>query len=84
MMNNLNFARAGQMPAGSMDTSVDTGLRSFMLGVYNKMGLGLAWTALLAFIVANTSLINMFFATDSLGQITGALFEVGGQYRRNM
>ena len=70
-MNNFNFARAGQMPAGSMDTSVDTGLRSFMLGVYNKMGLGLAWTALLAFIVANTSLINMFFATDSLGQITG-------------
>ena len=71
IMNNPNFARAGQMPAGSMDTSVDAGLRSFMLGVYNKMGLGLAWTALLAFVVANTSLIGLFFSTNALGQITG-------------
>ena len=70
-MNDFNFARAGQMPAGTMDASVDVGLRKFMLGVFNKMGLGLAWTAILAFVVANTSLINMFFATNAAGQITG-------------
>ena len=64
-MNDFNFARAGQMPAGTMDASVDVGLRKFMLGVFNKMGLGLAWTAILAFVVANTSLINMFFATNA-------------------
>ncbi|WP_022693666.1 Bax inhibitor-1/YccA family protein [Ponticaulis koreensis] len=70
-MNDFNFARAGQMPAGTMDASVDVGLRKFMLGVFNKMGLGLAWTAILAFVVANTSLINMFFATNAAGDITG-------------
>ena len=70
-MNDFNFARAGQMPAGTMDASVDVGLRKFMLGVFNKMGLGLAWTAILAFVVANTSLINMFFATNAAGEITG-------------
>lgn len=70
-MNNFNFARAGQMPAGSMDASVDAGLRGFMLGVFNKMGLGLALTAALAFIVANSPLINLFFATNGAGEVTG-------------
>ena len=70
-MSNFNFAQAGRAPAGAMDTSVDVGLRKFMLGVYNKMGLGLAWTAALAFIVASTPLINMFLATNADGQVTG-------------
>ncbi|MFC6197948.1 Bax inhibitor-1/YccA family protein [Ponticaulis profundi] len=70
-MNNHNFARAGQMPAGAMDASVDKGLRKFMLGVYNKMALGLVLTAVLAFIVGSTSLINLFFTTNGAGQITG-------------
>lgn len=42
-----------QPRAGSMDMSVDAGLRSFMLGVYNKMALGLVLSAALAFGVAN-------------------------------
>ena len=69
-MNNFNFARAGQMPAGTMDASTDVGLRKFMLGVYNKMGLGLLLTAALAWIVASTPIINMFFSTSG-GAITG-------------
>ncbi len=36
-------------PAGSADMAVDAGLRSFMLGVYNKMGLGLLLSAALAY-----------------------------------
>ena len=36
--------------AQTLDTSVDAGLRSFMLGVYNKMGLGLLLSAVLAFV----------------------------------
>eukprot|EP00521_Asterionellopsis_glacialis_P019755 CAMPEP_0195321768 /NCGR_PEP_ID=MMETSP0708-20121125/6912_1 /TAXON_ID=33640 /ORGANISM="Asterionellopsis glacialis, Strain CCMP134" /LENGTH=217 /DNA_ID=CAMNT_0040388465 /DNA_START=71 /DNA_END=721 /DNA_ORIENTATION=- len=33
-----------------MDTSVNVGLRNFMLGVYNKLALGLLVTAVLAFV----------------------------------
>lgn len=63
-MNDINFARAGQAPAGTMDASTDAGLRSFMLGVYNKMGLGLALTAILAAVVAsNDTLLALIFGT---------------------
>lgn len=48
-MNDFNFARTGQMPAGTMDASVDQGLRKFMLGVYNKLALGILLSAVLAF-----------------------------------
>jgi FtsH-binding integral membrane protein len=43
--------QARSIPAGSADMSVDAGLRAFMLGVYSKMGLGLVWSALLAYAV---------------------------------
>ncbi|MDF1679770.1 Bax inhibitor-1/YccA family protein [Ponticaulis sp.] len=49
-MNDFNFARAGQMPAGTMDTSTDEGLRKFMLGVYNKLALGILLAGVLAFV----------------------------------
>lgn len=39
----------------------DAGLRSYMLKVYNFMAGGLCVTALAAWLVANTSLINLFF-----------------------
>lgn len=35
------------------DTSVDAGLRAFMLGVYNKVGLGLVLSAALAYVTGN-------------------------------
>jgi len=35
------------------DTSVDAGLRAFMLGVYNKVGLGLVLSAALAWVTGN-------------------------------
>lgn len=54
---------------GNMDMSVDQGLRSFMLGVYNKMGLGLVWSGILA---ATTSMVepvrNVMFGTP-LGMV---------------
>ncbi len=46
----------------ALDTSVDQGLRSFMLGVYNKMGLGLLLSAALAYVVG------------TVGPITQAVF----------
>jgi hypothetical protein len=50
---NRGYARptsTGNAPAGSADMSVDVGLRSFMLGVYNKVALGLLLSAALAYV----------------------------------
>ena len=44
---------ARSIPAGRADMAVDAGLRSFMLGVFNKMALGLALSATLAYIAAS-------------------------------
>ncbi len=50
--------------AGALDTSRDEGLRSFMLGVYNKMGLGLLLSAALAYIVGTvTPVTELVFGT---------------------
>jgi len=49
-----NFDRPVYAPyARSMDMSVDQGLRSFMLGVFNYMALGVALTGLAAYLVAS-------------------------------
>lgn len=45
----------------SNSTTIDIGLRSYMQKVYNFMAGGLCLTAAFAWIVANTSLINIFF-----------------------
>lgn len=42
------------VPASGADMAVDAGLRSFMLGVYNKMALGLLLSGGLAYIVSTT------------------------------
>ncbi|MGQ0531225.1 MAG: Bax inhibitor-1/YccA family protein [Caulobacteraceae bacterium] len=52
-MSDYHF-QTGSVPAGRADMAVDAGLRAFMLGIYNKMALGLALTAGLAWIVGTT------------------------------
>jgi FtsH-binding integral membrane protein len=47
-------AQARTVPTGRADMAVDAGLRAFMLGIYNKMALGLALTAGLAWFVGTT------------------------------
>ena len=47
----------------TMDMSTDAGLRSFMLGVYNKLALGLAVAGGLAFFVGSNSAAMSFFMT---------------------
>lgn len=42
-------------------STIDEGLRSFMVKVYNYMAGGLCLTALVAYLIANTSLIQYFF-----------------------
>ena len=43
----------------TMDMSTDAGLRAFMLGVYNKLALGLALAGGLAFLVGSNADIFM-------------------------
>ncbi len=53
--------RAGSIPAGRADMAVDAGLRSFMLGIYNKMALGLALSAALAYASITIEPLRHFF-----------------------
>lgn len=71
-MNDQNRFQAQAIPAGNtMDMSVDAGLRSFMLGVYNKMGLGLVLSGVLAYITSSVPAVrDMLFTAN--GGYTGA------------
>ncbi|TCS10506.1 Bax inhibitor-1/YccA family protein [Caulobacter sp. BK020] len=51
-MNDFNRGYARSIPADRADMSVDAGLRSFMLGVYNKVALGLLLSAALAYLTS--------------------------------
>ena len=53
-MSDFNRAHARSIPADRADMSVDAGLRAFMLGVYNKVALGLVLSAALAFRLSAT------------------------------
>jgi hypothetical protein len=65
-MNDFNTSIA---QGRSMDTSINVGLRSFMLGVYNKMALGLALTAILAFAVGSNEQLTFTLLTGPLGMV---------------
>jgi FtsH-binding integral membrane protein len=55
-------SQARSVPTGRADMAVDAGLRAFMLGVYNKMGLGLLLSGAIAYVVAtNPGLMQVFF-----------------------
>lgn len=49
-------------------TSVNEGLRQYMLKVYNFMTAGLSLTALSAYLIINTPLLRLFFTTNQAGQ----------------
>jgi uncharacterized protein len=49
-MSDFNDGFVRRVPADRADMSVDAGLRRFMLGVYNKVALGLVLSAALAFL----------------------------------
>ncbi len=57
---------SGYGAVGRADMAVDAGLRSFMLGVYNKMALGLALTAILALAASNNAFGLMPGLTQTL------------------
>jgi FtsH-binding integral membrane protein len=52
------------------DASVDAGLRAFMLGVYNKVGLGLVISAALAYVTGTVPQVQQFlFTRDETGRV---------------
>jgi hypothetical protein len=70
-MSDLNpaFAR-GQ--TRTLDMSVDAGLRAFMLGVYNKLGLGLLVSAALAYTTSSVAPVQeLLFQVTATGRFAG-------------
>ena len=60
------------IPAGRADMAVDAGLRSFMLGVYNKVALGLVLSAALAFATSAVPAIrDLLYVVTPEGRLAG-------------
>jgi FtsH-binding integral membrane protein len=53
--------RNGYSAPVAADMSVDAGLRSFMLGVYNKLALGLVLAGVLAYVTGNVPAVTQLF-----------------------
>jgi uncharacterized protein len=62
---------AWQQPTSVVtDMGVDAGLRAFMLGVYNKVGLGLALSAVLAWVTGTYEPVQrLLFTVDATGHL---------------
>ncbi len=60
------------IPAGRADMAVDAGLRSFMLGVYNKVSLGLLLSAALAWATTSFAPVrDLLYVTTPEGRLVG-------------
>jgi FtsH-binding integral membrane protein len=71
-MSDFNRGYARTIPADRADMSVDAGLRSFMLGVYNKMALGLLLSAVLAWVTADFAPVQqLLYITTPEGRLVG-------------
>jgi FtsH-binding integral membrane protein len=71
-MSDLNRGFARSIPADRADMSVDAGLRGFMLGVYNKVALGLVLSAGLAFLTGQFAPVrDLMFRLTADGRLAG-------------
>ena len=69
-MSDFNRGYARTVPADRADMSVDAGLRSFMLGVYNKVALGLVLSAALAFLTGVFPPVrDLMFSVSPTGKV---------------
>lgn len=69
-MSDYNRGYARTIPVDRADMSVDAGLRSFMLGVYNKVALGLLLSAALAFLTGTYPPVrDLMFTQAANGRI---------------
>jgi FtsH-binding integral membrane protein len=69
-MSDFNRGFARTVPADRADMSVDAGLRSFMLGVYNKMALGLVLSAALAWVTSSFPPVRDLMFTVANGRVS--------------
>lgn len=69
-MSDFNHGYARTVPVDRADMSVDAGLRSFMLGVYNKVALGLLLSAGLAFLTGTFPPVrDLMFSVSPSGKV---------------
>src|SRR3954463_13295126 len=68
-MSDFNRGFARSVPTDRADMSVDVGLRSFMLGVYNKVALGLVLSAALAYLTGSFAPIRDLMFTVANGRV---------------
>jgi FtsH-binding integral membrane protein len=59
--------------AATTEVAIDVGLREYMLRVYNYMASGLALTGIVAYLIANSSLITLFFMRTPQGAVAPTL-----------
>ncbi|MCR5873762.1 Bax inhibitor-1/YccA family protein [Phenylobacterium sp. J426] len=71
-MSDFNRGYARSIPADRADMSVDAGLRSFMLGVYNKVALGLVVSAALAYLTGQFAPVrDLLYVVTPDGRLAG-------------
>ena len=71
-MTDYDRGYARSIPAGRADMAVDAGLRAFMLGVYNKLALGLVLSGALAWVTSSVPAVrDLLFLTNAQGQFGG-------------
>ncbi|WP_421933443.1 Bax inhibitor-1/YccA family protein [Phenylobacterium sp.] len=68
-MSDFNRGAARTIPADRADMSVDAGLRSFMLGVYNKVAVGLLVSAGLAYLTGSFAPVRDLMFTVANGRV---------------
>lgn len=71
-MSDFYRSHYGSIPAQRGDMAVDAGLRSFMIGVYNKVALGLVVSAALAYLTSSVAPIrDLMFMVNADGRLAG-------------
>ena len=71
-MSDFNRGYARTVATGAADMSVDAGLRGFMLGVYNKLALGMVLSAALAWLTAEfPPVTQLLYVTTPDGHLMG-------------
>ncbi len=69
-MADLNRSAFGQAVLGRAEAAdIDVGLRAYMLRIYNYMASGLLLSGIVAVVVANTGLQDVFFQTAANGRV---------------
>jgi hypothetical protein len=71
-MSDFNRGYPRTASVGTADMAVDAGLRAFMLGVYNKVALGLVLSAALAYVTSQVAPVrDMMFRVTADGRLAG-------------